>query len=305
MNGASPSRGDITAQLTTVLAAQAMFPVTSNDEMRGQPGNTIRDAADNEATWAAIMARLVGTSNGTVGGIAEYRSLFNSAFPEVTDYDSFNFGHAARAIAAFEIATYTSTTTLFDQFLAGNTFAMTNDQKAGGLLFFSQRAGCGGCHNGPLLSDFNFHGIAAPQLGPGVSGGDDLGRFHETGNNGDRYEFRTPPLRNIELTAPYTHAGAYTSLGTVVSHYNNTANGIRNYDSSQLGRADYIATVDTDADRIQDRIDARDRRVQRPLGLNGSEQAQLVAFLQSLTDPAMLDLTAETPAGVPSGLPVD
>ncbi len=304
LNGASPARSDITAQLTSVLAAQAMFPVTSDDEMRGQPGNDIRDAADNEAAWAAIMARLVGTSNGSVGGIAEYRSLFHSAFPEVTDYDDFNFGHAARAIAAFEVDTYTSTTTLFDQFLAGNTFAMTNDQKAGGLLFFG-RGGCGDCHEGPLLSDFDFHGIAAPQLGPGKSGGDDMGRFHETGNNGDRYEFRTPPLRNIELTAPYTHAGAYTSLAAVVAHYNDTDAGIRNYDAAQLGRDDYIATVDTDAGRIQDRINARDRLVRPNLGLNANEQAQLVAFLQSLTDPAMLDLTGEIPASVPGGLPVD
>ncbi|MEQ9363707.1 MAG: cytochrome-c peroxidase [Leptospirales bacterium] len=99
LNGATPARADITSQLTSALAAQALFPVTSNEEMRGAPGNDIRDAANNQAVWAALMARLVGTGNGTVGGIAAYRSLFTAAFPGVANYDDLNFGHAARGAA--------------------------------------------------------------------------------------------------------------------------------------------------------------------------------------------------------------
>ncbi|MCR9141517.1 MAG: cytochrome-c peroxidase [bacterium] len=305
LNGASPARSDITAQLTSALAAQAMFPVTSNEEMRGQPGNDIRDAANNQAAWAAIMARLVGTGNGSSGGLAAYRTLFSAAFPTLTNYDDLNFGHAARAIAAYERQAFLSVGSPFDRYLAGDLLALSDSEKRGALTFFGGAGGCSGCHNGPLLTDNQFHGIAAPQLGPGASGGDDPGRQLISGNGGDRYEFRTPPLRNVALTAPYTHAGAYTSLEAVVAHYANTATGIQNYDGSQLGRSDYIATVDTNATRIQARIDARDRRVARPRRLSAGQRAELTAFLRSLSDPAFLgDLSGEIPASVPSGLPV-
>lgn len=108
------------------------------------------------------------------------------------------------------------------------------------------------------------------------------------------------------LTAPYTHSGAYATLEAMIAHYNNTAASIQNYDSSQLGRSDYIATVDSDATRIQARINARDRRVVRPLRLAPPQQADLAAFLRSLTDPAMsaANLAGEIPASVPSGLSV-
>ncbi|MEQ9363706.1 MAG: hypothetical protein RIF32_05660, partial [Leptospirales bacterium] len=101
-----------------------------------------------------------------------------------------------------------------------------------------------------------------------------------SGDAGDRYEFRTPPLRNVALSAPYTHAGAYTTLEAVVAHYTNTAAGIQNYDASQLGRSDFIATVDSNATRIQARVNARDRRVARPRRLSPSRQAELVGFLR-------------------------
>lgn len=304
LNGATPARSDITAQLTSALAAQALFPVTSNEEMRGQPGNDIRNAANNQAVWAALMARLVGTGNGTSGGIASYRTLFSAAFPDVANYDNLNFGHAGRAIAAYERQAFLSVGSAFDRYLAGDFLALSNSDKQGALIFFGGAGGCSGCHNGPLLTDRNFHGIAAPQLGPGASGGDDTGRQLISGNGGDRYEFRTPPLRNVALTAPYTHAGAYASLEAVVAHYTNTAAGIQNYDSSQLGRSDYITTVDSNATRIQARINARDRRVARPRRLSAVQQADLVGFLRSLSDPAMIDLSAEIPAAVPSGLSV-
>jgi cytochrome c peroxidase len=216
LNGITPARADVASQLTSALAAQAMFPVASDVEMRGAVGNEIRAAADNQAVWAALMARLVGTNNGTTGGMAAYRSLFNAAYPGVA-YDDLNFGHAARAIAAFETASYAAIHSPLDEFLRGNPNALSADAKAGGLLFFG-RAGCGGCHRGPLLSDANFHGIAAPQLGPGASGGDDQGRFLISGSANDNYHFRTPALRNVELTAPYTHAGAYTTLAAVIAH---------------------------------------------------------------------------------------
>ncbi len=77
------------------------------------------------------------------------------------------------------------------------------------MLFFT-RAGCVTCHKGPFLGGQSFSNSGAPQLGPGVGRGAplDLGRGELPNNEGYRFAFRVPPLRNVELTAPYFHDGA-------------------------------------------------------------------------------------------------
>ena len=165
------------------------------------------------------MERLVGTSNGTVGGIAAYRTLFQNAYPGVANFDDFNIGHAARAIGAYE-GTLVFVNTPLDRYLRSDSNALSEEQKNGAMLFFN-RARCAQCHNGPMLSDFKFHVVANPQLGPGKASGDDKGLAHITASSADNYKFRTAPLRNVELSAPFTHAGAFASLERVVRHYSN------------------------------------------------------------------------------------
>lgn len=303
LNGTTPARPDLTAQLTSALAAQAMFPVTSSAEMRGDPGeNELADAANNEAVWAGIMARLVGTSNGTVGGVAAYRALFQAAFPTV-NFDLMTFAHGARAIAAFEAATWARFESPFDQFLAGNDGALSDSEKRGAALF-SGRARCADCHSGPLLSDFRHHSIATPQLGPGAGGEpDDRGRALETGDRRDDYQFRTPPLRNVELTAPYFHAGSFASLEDTIRHYRDPSDSLLDYQPSANLPAAFQALVDTDATRNQARLASVDRIVGNGIRLSPAEISDLAAFLRALTDPAARTPVAP-PASVPSGLPV-
>jgi hypothetical protein len=75
------------------LALQALFPVTVPEEMRGQPGtNELADATSNALVWKLLMVRLVGTQNGTVGGIQGYRDLFKAAYPGVASFDDLNCG---------------------------------------------------------------------------------------------------------------------------------------------------------------------------------------------------------------------
>jgi cytochrome c peroxidase len=304
LNGPTPARPDMTAQLTTALAAQAMFPVTSPEEMRGDPGdNELADAADELAVWDAIMARLVGINDGTTGGIEAYRQLFAAAYPGLGTFDELTFAHAARAIAAYEAASFSFFDTPLDRFLAGDDGALSLEAKRGGILF-SGRARCSRCHGGPLLSDMRFHAIGAPQLGPGKGGEpDDRGLALETGDPRDDYRFRTPPLRNVSETGPWMHAGSFTTLGAVIGHYRSPANGLLSYDASQLP-AFYRDLVDTDPTRNQSRIAA----ISPILGaagvrLNPGESADLLAFLRALTDPAATTAVA-VPASVPSGLPV-
>jgi cytochrome c peroxidase len=304
LDGASPGRPRIVAQLTSALAVQAMFPVTTPEEMRGQPGtNELADAVTNEDVWSRLMARLVGTANGSVGGISAYRTKFQAAYPSVASFDDLNFGHAARALAAFERDAFTALGSPFDRYVSGQTSALSAGQKRGALLFFG-RAACADCHSGPLLSDFSFHALAVPQVGPGkFEPSEDRGRALITGLGADDYRFRTPPLRNVAQTGPWMHDGAFTTLAAAVRHHLDPAGGIARYDVSQLP-ALFAATLDLDPTRISARVAALDPDLPPRAALADADVQDLLDFLDALTDPATTSLRHLVPASVPSGLPV-
>lgn len=305
LNGRTPAAPAIAAQLTTALAALCMFPVTSREEMRGQPGeNEIADAATNLEIWAALTKRLVGSDDGTSAGIAEYRDLFAAAYPAVERWDAFHFGHAARAIAAFIIASFDPRGAPFDAWLAGDRAALSADAKRGAILFYG-RADCARCHTGPALTDGQHHAIGVPQVGPGKDFPfEDTGRGLVTGDPDDRYRFRTPSLRNVALTGPWMHDGAYTTLENAVRHYTDPERTLRNYDRFQLTPL-LRDTWDTDRTRQDARAAAISPLVRRGVRLSDAEVNQLLAFLEALTDPDARDLDHTEPPDVPSGLPID
>ena len=291
--------------LPNILAAQAMLPVLNRVEMRGAPGdvdvlgnpNELAQLADTQFTqiWRAVMQRLLA--------IPQYVTLFNAAFPGVST-NQLGFQHAATAIAAFQMQAFTKTNSPFDRYLARDDGALTPQEKRGALLFF-EKAVCASCHNGPFLGGQSFANTGAPQLGPGTGAGAplDFGRGNLANNQFYRFAFRVAPLRNVELTAPYFHDGAYATLAAVVRHYNDVPTALRTFDLSQLApalRDQYhgdAATIDSVLSRL-------DFRLQRPLALTDAEQGDIVAFLKSLTDPAARDLSALVPGSVPSGLPL-
>jgi cytochrome c peroxidase len=301
----TPAGAQLPAGLSGALAAQAMFPVTTRLEMRGHAGDVDRFGSPNElaqipdedpsAIWSALMNRL--------RAIPEYVSMFRAAYPTVAPTE-LGFQHAANAIAAFEAAAFTAVNSPFDRYLQGDNSALSVAEKQGAVLFFG-RAGCGSCHLGPHLTDQQFHSIGVPQVGPGFApnGPEDRGRERVTGISADRYQFRTPPLRNVELTGPYMHDGAYTTLAAAVRHYLNTGTALRSYDPSQLRedlRRSYVSNPST-VDAMAATIDIM---VQSPLALSDAEVGDIVSFLKALTDPASRDLSSAIPGTVPSGLPV-
>ncbi|MDA1195342.1 MAG: c-type cytochrome [Planctomycetota bacterium] len=304
LNGPNPAASAIVDELDSALAAQAIFPLTSAAEMRGAPGeNELADAPSNLAVWARIMQRLVGTQGGTVGGLDGYRALFRAAYPQITDTDQLSIGHVGRALAAFEDAAFRALNSPWDRYLAGDLAALTDDAKRGATLFYG-RADCSRCHGGPVQTDHRHHSIAIPQVGPGrEANGDDLGRFEQTGDLDDVYAFRTPTLRNVELTGPYMHDGAYTSLEAAIAHYDDPVGHLQRYDAGQLAPL-LRPLVDRDLLRNQARADALSGILRPPPRLNPQDVADLAAFLRSLTDVSSRDLGALVPASVPSGLPV-
>ena len=146
---------------------------------------------------------------------------------------------------------------------------------------------------------------AVPQLGPGAGGEpDDRGLALETGNPNHDYRFRTPSLRNVTLTAPFFHDGAFNDLGAVLRHYRNPGNSLLNYDPSAHLPTFFQSMVDTDITRNQARIAAVSPIVGGGIPMNNGQIADLIAFMEALEDPAAATPVA-VPASVPSGLSVD
>jgi len=244
-----------------------------------------------------------------------YVEMFIAAYPEEIQVASdITYVHAANSIAAFEAREWRFDNSPFDQYLRGNKKALSTQARIGMNVFYG-KGGCGTCHSGPFQTDQDFHAVAMPQIGPGKGdnlagyndGHDDFGRERVTAKAQDRFFFRTPTLRNIALSPPYGHAGAYNSLEAMVRHQLDSVNSLHEYDQEQavlpsrpdLDVMDFI--VMDDDDRRNAIAEASELN---PVKLKEKDIQALMAFLHALTDPAALDMRGDVPAGVPSGLPV-
>jgi cytochrome c peroxidase len=171
--------------------------------------------------------------------VPEYREQFQEVFGGPPTKQ-----RVALAIDAY-VRRLTTPNSPFDRYAAGDPRALTDAQKRG-LVLFVGKADCAMCHRGPNFADDQFHALGLT--------GDDAGRFKVTGVEADRYAFKTPTLRNVELTAPYMHDGSVSTLRGVIDFYN--AGGGRQRPKSPL---------------------------LRKLDLTEREKSDLVAFLESLT----------------------
>jgi cytochrome c peroxidase len=302
----SPAVGQLPGDLDSVLAAQAMFPVASDEEMRGERGDVDLKGAPNElatiidedyaAIWDGLMDRLLS--------IPEYRDLFADAYPDLP-LGQLGFQHAANALAAFQIDAWTYLDSPWDRYLAGDDSALSEGEKRGALLFFGQ-AECDQCHSGSLFTDQATHNVAVPQVGPGKDDEAplDIGRARVTHYPGDMFAFRTPPLRNVSLTGPWTHNGAFMTLEGAVRHMLGPQESLRQYDPGQVA-PELQSAVHTDSATVELLLATLDARVAAPKELSAGELSDLIAFLQALTDPAASDLRHSIPPSVPSGLVVE
>ena len=305
----SPVGDDLPLGLDNPLAVQAMFPVTSAAEMAGQLGeNSIANAVASDqlagpgGVWDQLARRLQG--------IPEYVDLFTSAFDDVSQAGDITYVHAANAIGAYEATAFRADNSPFDQFLRGDGRAMSPAAKRGMRLFYGP-AQCSSCHSGKFQTDMSFHAIAMPQIGNGkgngLNGRDDFGRYNVTAEMADKYRFRTPPLRNVALTGPWGHDGAYNTLGGVVEHHLDALAALDNYATSQavLPPRDDLDAVDFEIyNDASSRADLAAASEIEPVRLNKRKLDDLMAFLHALTDTDSLDIRHTTPMSVPSGLPL-
>lgn len=165
----------------------------------------------------------------------------------------------ARALAAY-VASLRPERTRFDDFLAGRADAL-DDTELLGLHLFRTQARCMNCHNGPLLTDHQFHNIGLSFYG---RRNQDLGRYEATRDPADLGKFRTPSLRNVAQAGPWMHNGLFPDLRGLLRMYN-----------VGMGReAPPADPPDPYAPRKSEHI--------KPLDLSPAEIDALLAFLKTL-----------------------
>jgi len=303
----SPAEEWLPDGLSSILAAQALFPLTARFEMAGDPeenevSGAVNDRIDN--AWP-ILAKRVRT-------IPAYGDMFVAAFDHIDTPQDVTIVDIANAMAAFIGTEWRNHDSPFDAFLAGDNEAMTSKQQRGMRLFYGD-ANCATCHSGPLLSDQGFHALALPPFGPGKTRRfdpmpRDVGRMGESDRLEDAYRFRTPMLRNVALTGPYGHNGAYPDLHGVVRHHLDPLNALDNWhpEQAKLPQAPWFPPVDFIV--RQDRLEMARHRAAldiSPRDISDAEVDALVAFLHALTGQSADNRPLGRPETVPSGLSVD
>lgn len=287
----------------SVLSAQGLLPMSSADEMAGHPGeNAIADAVAQDnffgsgGAWYIITARVAG--NPTYA--ERFQPLVGERPLDITDI--------GRALGEFMNFEFRAIDSPFDRYLAGDTAALTEAQARGMDLFYGA-AQCDSCHSGPLQTDHGFHAIGMPQFGPGkiAETQADTGRGAITGQEEDNYRFRTPSLRNVAMTAPYGHDGAFATLEGVVRHHLSPMDSLTSYDRTQ---AQLHAAPMSETDwRVMDDDDEVMRIAMSveiaPVSLTEPQISDLLEFLGALSDPSSVEGRLGAPDSLPSGLPLD
>lgn len=293
--------------LETVLGAQALFPLTAQFEMAGNPKeNEVAGAVHDRIDYVwPILAKRVRT-------IPEYGAMFTDVFEDVATAEQVTIAHIGEALAAFIALEFESRDSAFDAFLAGDNDALTTTQKEGMKLFYG-KAECVSCHSGSLLTDQKFHALAIPPFGPGRTRRfdpyvRDVGRMGETDRLEDAYRFRTPSLRNVALTAPYGHNGAFPDLEGIIRHHLNPSISLKNWqrDKANLPNVPWLESIDflvwddrIEMKRYKQKIDIN------PIPLSEKEIRNLVSFMHALSGRSAKKLRFGIPNQVPSGLTVD
>ena len=259
------------------LEEQAWGPLLAPDEM----GNSDR---------ASVVAR--------VAALSDYAQPLRSVFGDA----ALSEAHIGEVLAAYQ-RSLVSGGSRFDRWYYGGESDALDAQEKRGFVVFRGKAQCTACHKlgkrHALFTDQAFHnlGVGLPAAGkrdgvdvalaPGLTTRvsqsvvqsvsapvrPDDGRFEVTANERDRSAFRTPTLRNVELTAPYMHDGSLATLREVVDFYDRGGNPNDNLDALMV-----------------------------PLYLSEQDKQDLVAFMRALTGANVQELTrqARAEASTPS-----
>lgn len=172
---------------------EAQFWDGREPDLEGQALGPIEDEIEMAMDLEHAVERL--------GAFDEYQAAFEAAYPDADEPISQD--GIAQALASFQ-RTLNTPNSPFDRYLRGDDDAMSEAQKRGMASFVDN--GCVACHNGPALTDSSFHRFELPEAAT------DKGRYEVTGDESDKYAFKTPTLRNVAVTYPYFHNGSVEEL---------------------------------------------------------------------------------------------
>lgn len=266
-----------------------------------------RESRLEQQVWGPLLASNE-MGNPSIGYVLDnlrqwpdYPARFQAAFGAGPGMEN-----VGRALAAYQ-RTLTAGGSDFDRWYYGRQQDALSASAQRGFALFRGKAGCVACHSvgekSALFTDEKLHntglgflasmapsgGHRRSEVAPGTAIAydlaavapsserppNDLGRYEVSQNPDDRWKFRTPGLRNVALTRPYMHNGSLSTLADVVAFYD--GGGVQNELLDPLIK---------------------------PLHLGAEERADLVAFLESLTSPALKDLVTRA-AAAEIGNPVD
>ncbi|HKV47149.1 MAG TPA: cytochrome c peroxidase [Candidatus Acidoferrales bacterium] len=155
------------------------------------------------------MGMTVGEAVRRIKADRSYRRDFKRAFKSQPTSQNI-----AQALASY-VRSILSGNSPYDRYVNGDPSALTAGQERG-LELFRGKANCIACHPGPNFTDEKFHNTG---IGWRVNSFDDDGRFAVTHNEADRGAFKTPTLRDVADSPPYTHQGRLSSLKDLIDFY--------------------------------------------------------------------------------------
>lgn len=185
-----------------------------------------------------------------IKAIAKYPELFKKAFPN--EKDPITFENIRKAIASFERTLIMPSR--FDKFLAGDITALNNEEKKG--LHLMTIFSCTSCHNTNLLggdsyqsfgnaNDINYWDYTHSKAD--ANGEYDTGRYKETGKEKDKYVFKVPSLRNVEMTFPYFHDGSVATLSEAIKVMGKVQQDVDLTDEDLVAIEAFLKTLTSDS----------------------------------------------------------
>ncbi len=265
----------------TLVQAQVRFPITSIDEMRGG----YLDNSLNQTLRRALATRL------KKNWLDDFRYGFSD--PKGTAEDLITEQNYSEALAEYE-RSQVFINNPWKSYIEGDINAISDSAKQGALLFYTEHekggAGCASCHSGDFFTNEKAYNTAMPQIGAGKkngkTGSNDYGCNLVSNKENDKFRFRTPTLLNVEVTGPWGHDGAYTSLEAITKHMLSPTQAVINYRPQQLTQKNinikdvYKNTLEAVNAGID--LKAKDE-------INKDDVKHLVSFLKTLTDPCVKD----------------
>jgi cytochrome c peroxidase len=294
-----------------IVEAQARFPLVSLTEMRGVKQFI---GYDNERVRQEIVNRLSLDNRGVnafENAFVNHAEIKNNGSykPKSDNPPPIDFSKIAQALSEYQ-RSQVFVNNPWKSYVAGNG-NISVDAKLGAKLFFTavenDGAGCFKCHSGDFYTDEKFYNLAVPQIGRGkLSYGRDIGRYAVSRDINDRYAFRTPTLLNVTETAPYGHTGVFNTLEEIIKHHAEPSQSIQTFDFTLKHLPQFSNINATYPSAKENTLNAlaqyeininkeKNEKLRSNQNLTDHQISHLVSFLETLTDPCILDIKCLSP----------